>query len=265
MKNQNVRESKGITLIALIITIVVLLILAVVAIGAAQDSNIVGYAQNAAGGYDKAKANEVDDLAKYENEIEKYLPGEKKEDSGEEKVYLGNLRLNTKYISGKGTSQQYVIAYANGTVDYNGLGTWNYTITGNIVDVETPEGTIQFQAIKEEKNDILTAYDETNAILFSTSTEGFLYLNGREYTTTNQEAFVNKIEINEDGTYGFYRIDGRHISIDVNTIPFFYNGVLYNLKVDTSSDSYIDSPTATSTDNCETINIGNVIYTRSVE
>ena len=41
--------------------------------------------------------------------------------------------------------------------------------------------------------------------------------------------------------------------------------MVYNLKVDTSSDSSVDSPTATSTDNCETINIGNVIYTRTVE
>ena len=217
---KRLKTQKGITLIALIITIVVLLILAVVTIGAVQNSGIIGHAQNATTSYNQAKANEVDFLAKYENEIDKYLPEDGKEDT-EEKVYLGNLRLNTKYISGKGTSQQYVIAYANGTVDYNGLGTLNYTITGNIVEVETPEGTIRFQAIKEEKNDILTAFDETNAILFSTSTEGFLYLNGREYTTTNQEAFVNKIEINEDGTYGFYRIDGRHTMMGVNTIPFF--------------------------------------------
>ena len=45
------KNNKGITLIALIITIVVLLILAAVAIGAANESDIVAYAKNAADGY----------------------------------------------------------------------------------------------------------------------------------------------------------------------------------------------------------------------
>ena len=72
---ENIKTEKGITLIALIITIVVLLILAVVAIGQAQETNIVGYAQNAAGKFEEAKSNEVDDLTKYEKEIEKYING----------------------------------------------------------------------------------------------------------------------------------------------------------------------------------------------
>ena len=64
------RNEKGITLIALIITIVVLLILAVVAIGQAQESNIVGYAQNAASKYTEAEANEVSLLTTYETQLE---------------------------------------------------------------------------------------------------------------------------------------------------------------------------------------------------
>ena len=66
---------KGITLIALIITIVVLLIIAVVAIGVAQDSNIVGYAQNAAGKYEEGKGLENDAIAGYENLLNKYANG----------------------------------------------------------------------------------------------------------------------------------------------------------------------------------------------
>ena len=64
------RNEKGITLIALIITIVVLLILAVVAIGQAQETNIVGYAQNAASKYEQAQANEIGLLSTYETTLE---------------------------------------------------------------------------------------------------------------------------------------------------------------------------------------------------
>ena len=69
------KSNKGITLIALIITIVVLLILAVVAIGAAQDSNIVGYAQNAAGQYEEGKGLEDNAIAGYENLLSQYANG----------------------------------------------------------------------------------------------------------------------------------------------------------------------------------------------
>ena len=69
------KSNKGITLIALIITIVVLLIIAVVAIGAAQDSNIVGYAQNAAGKYEEGKGLEDNAIAGYENMLNKYANG----------------------------------------------------------------------------------------------------------------------------------------------------------------------------------------------
>ena len=77
---KKLKEEKGLTLVALIITIVVLLILAVVAIGAVQDSNIIGHAQNAAGSYNQAKGNEVDTLTKYEEEIEKYVPVSKEKE-----------------------------------------------------------------------------------------------------------------------------------------------------------------------------------------
>lgn len=66
------KEEKGITLVALIITIVVLLILAGVAIGAAKDSQIIGYAQNAAGGYNQAKTNEIDAISDYEDLMKEY-------------------------------------------------------------------------------------------------------------------------------------------------------------------------------------------------
>ena len=97
---KNLKTQQGITLIALIITIVVLLILAVVAIGAVQDSNIVGYAQNAAGGYDSAKANEIDALSGYENILSQYANGISGTGSlGESNTSVGNLGKYVKYDS----------------------------------------------------------------------------------------------------------------------------------------------------------------------
>ena len=68
-----IKTEKGITLVALIITIVVLLILAGVAIGTVKNSDIIGYAQNAAGSYNQAKDNELDALTEYESKIESVL------------------------------------------------------------------------------------------------------------------------------------------------------------------------------------------------
>ena len=73
---KKIKEEKGITLVALIITIVVLLILAAVAIGTVKNSDIIGHAQNAAGGYNQAKANELEALAGYEETLNKYVPNE---------------------------------------------------------------------------------------------------------------------------------------------------------------------------------------------
>ena len=93
------KQQKGITLIALIITIVVLLILAVVAIGAVQDSNIVGYAQNAAGGYNSAKAKETNALSGYENIVSQYVNGISSTGSSGENNGEGNSVENLgKYV-----------------------------------------------------------------------------------------------------------------------------------------------------------------------
>ena len=50
----------------------VLLILAAVAIGSVRESDIIGYAQNAAGSYNQAKANEVSELSLAEELINKF-------------------------------------------------------------------------------------------------------------------------------------------------------------------------------------------------
>ena len=64
------KESKGLTLIALIITIVVLLIIAIVIINSIKDSNIVKYAEKARTEYERGKQEEKSILAQYEKKLE---------------------------------------------------------------------------------------------------------------------------------------------------------------------------------------------------
>lgn len=75
---KRLKTKEGITLIALIITIIVLLILAVVAIGAVRESKIIVRAQDVASEYEKAKEREQIELALYEWNIQRVVPGNTK-------------------------------------------------------------------------------------------------------------------------------------------------------------------------------------------
>ena len=59
---ENLRQEKGITLIALVITIIVLLILAIVTIRIMTNENIIGHANNAVTAYNEAQNNETQQL-----------------------------------------------------------------------------------------------------------------------------------------------------------------------------------------------------------
>ena len=68
---ENIKQTKGITLIALVITIIILLILATVTIRAIQGDKIIKHAEDAASKYSKAQENEQEELLKAEYEMEK--------------------------------------------------------------------------------------------------------------------------------------------------------------------------------------------------
>ena len=59
---ENLKNKKGITLIALVITIIVLLILAIVTIRIVVNQNIINHANNAVTAYNEAQQNEVEQL-----------------------------------------------------------------------------------------------------------------------------------------------------------------------------------------------------------
>lgn len=79
-KTINLKNQKGITLVALVITIVVLLILSAVAITSITRGGIVEKARKAQTDYSAAETEETDKLTNYENIIEKYAQGNNGED-----------------------------------------------------------------------------------------------------------------------------------------------------------------------------------------
>ena len=130
------KEEKGITLVALIITIVVLLILAVVAIGSLQESKIIGHAQNAAGGYNQAKANEIGYLIGYEETINKYVPTKDNKGENEPKI---------EYYKHIGDGETVIV------VDYD-KNELKYYYTGEVNDALSLLGAFTFTKTQESSN-----------------------------------------------------------------------------------------------------------------
>ena len=99
-RNDKMKNSKGITLVALIITIVVLLILAVVSIGAIQNSKIIAHAQNAASIYNQAQINEITLLEQVEDYINASISNKQ---NGEEP------QTTTRIYMQEGSTSKYII------------------------------------------------------------------------------------------------------------------------------------------------------------
>ena len=99
------KNTKGITLVALIMTIIVLLILATVAIATIKGDGIISHAKNAKEQYTKAQENELALLKEYEKNIKDELPGGEEKQSnieitvGGQKVQL--TESNVKDYLGK--------------------------------------------------------------------------------------------------------------------------------------------------------------------
>lgn len=88
---QKLKNTKGITLVALIITIIILLILAVVAITSIKNNNIIEYAKNGRDNYIQKKGEEEEKINSYEQYIKDNIPNSGA--SGDEKIF---------YFVGKG-------------------------------------------------------------------------------------------------------------------------------------------------------------------
>lgn len=73
--NQDNRKNAGITLVALVITIIVLLILAGITISQLSNSGLFDKSKQAKEEYQNAQDDENDKIAKYNNEIDSYVGG----------------------------------------------------------------------------------------------------------------------------------------------------------------------------------------------
>ena len=99
---RDLKEEKGITLVALIITIIVLLILAVVTISAVNEGSLFAHANNAARSYDEAARYENAMVANHIFAMEKYDGGSNKEEqTGEVDPIVGTYVLSWQGLDGE--------------------------------------------------------------------------------------------------------------------------------------------------------------------
>ena len=154
LKNKIV-NIKGITLISLIITIIVLLILAGITISQLSNSGLFDKSKQAKEKYQNAQEDEEDKIAKYSNEIDGYVNGNRGTVSISEEeynrllrasnsnYYLTNEQIVGTWIDGKPLYQKAFTTTSpstasNGTYAYSAF---NHNIS-NIKEIIQSSGTI---------------------------------------------------------------------------------------------------------------------------
>lgn len=127
MKNK-LNESKGITLIALIITIIILLILAGIIIGSISNSGLLDHSRDATQKYKKAQVDESDALQYMEQEIDKSIDKPKIEDTSSKGVYAKTYDIDgdTSTAEILFLSNSASTTYSSGTL-VNDFGNQNNT------------------------------------------------------------------------------------------------------------------------------------------
>ena len=141
------KNTKGITLVALVITIIILLILAGISISALTNTGIFGKAKDAKQKSDEAALDQNTKLDEYESEINAYLPGQNNGGGGQ------GSGINANTIA-SATDTEKANNYYGKSVNYtsaNGVTGWKifyadtnniYLIADDYVDVaKLPRGT----------------------------------------------------------------------------------------------------------------------------
>ena len=141
------KNSKGITLVALVITIIILLILAGISISALTNTGIFGKAKDAKQKSDEAALDQNTKLDEYESEINAYLPGQNNGGGGQ------GSGINANTIA-SATDTEKANNYYGKSVNYtsaNGVTGWKifyadtnniYLIADDYVDLaKLPKGT----------------------------------------------------------------------------------------------------------------------------
>ena len=245
------REDKGITLIALIITIVVLLILAVVAIGQAQETNIVGYAQNASSKYAEGQGEEVNMISSYESLMENMMsPWSKLTVPVQfDKKYSNYITIDgeTEFIE--------VIIYSNGGMNWLGEDVEKYEIeeacnegylkiTSNAIDLDGLKLEFSKDGYK------INLYLEGDYI-------GVLDTEEKEQTTSTWSAYGTTQAyalINNDTNIAYYVYEGQNYGVFniVDGSVAEYNNGKYS---DYEMDSYVRNASKIMTTNTSVVGV----------
>ena len=112
------KESKGITLVALIITIIVLLILAVVTISAVNEGSLFSYANNAAESYSKAQEEENTMISNWLTELAKH--------DGNQASAVDQSEIVGTYYAADGIEAYTVVINNDGTLNFAGQNNLEY-------------------------------------------------------------------------------------------------------------------------------------------
>ena len=109
---EKIKNTKGITLVALIITIIVLLILAVVGITSINNNKILEYAKNGRDAYNQGETNETKTITEYEKYLDDNNPN--KNGSPTEYPFVGKM-----YYTENDEREVWVHVIENGASGYS--------------------------------------------------------------------------------------------------------------------------------------------------
>ena len=157
------KNSKGITLVALVITIVILLILAGISISALTNTGIFQKAKDAKQKSENAALDQNTKLDEYENEIDKYIP---KANSLAKAVKVGDYVAYTpdkldKSALDKLKENLNTYSGARNLKTYSAIGRDNLSL--RVIDVDEKTGAVRLiSATPTDKTIVLYGYDGYN-------------------------------------------------------------------------------------------------------
>ena len=159
------KNSKGITLVALVITIIILLILAGISISALTNTGIFQKAKDAKQKSENAALDQNTKLDEYENELDKYLP-KQNENSLAKAVKVGNYVAYTpdkldKSALDKLKENLNTYSGARNLKTYSAIGRDN--LGWRVLDVDEKTGAVRLiSATPTDKTIVLYGYDGYN-------------------------------------------------------------------------------------------------------
>ncbi len=234
---KNLKENKGITLVALIITIIVLMILAIVTIAAVNEGSLFLHANNAATAYDRAAGTENAIVSNYISEIGKHVVNNSDSNSNsnpntQSEVNVGDL-IGTYYPNNEigNNSSEGLITFTETKVYYMGLeGTYTLDTSTLVITAQLDYyGEILEMEFGFDPNGFLTDSVSRVIKLIKSDAQNVSYslLDGMRFQKENSSTileFANGTvtEGTKNGTYFVY--NGQVYGITDVGVDIIYEG-----------------------------------------